>query len=85
MSTVPCLYPDPIDDDGYRKTYLPDGFDEWKAGEFCTHDYCIEAASYARQWRAERESVALARIDIDSDETGDLTREERRQIQTRLK
>lgn len=85
MSTT-CIYPEDMFEEGGSP---PEGFDEWRTSEFCTHDYCIEAAGYARQWRAERgyrESVAQARIDIDSDETSaDLTDEELHQVQMRLK
>lgn len=87
IGTVFCILPEQeYEDERPREWHEDLG---WRTSEFCTHDYCIEAASYARQWRAERgyrESVAQTRIDIDSNETSaDLTDEELHQVQMRLK
>lgn len=68
--TVPCLYPDPIDDDGYPAS-LPDGYDEFRSSKFCSHVHCAEAADAYAVWRAfgraMRESEGLAHADVGED------------------
>jgi hypothetical protein len=44
----------------------PEGFDEWNTGGDCSHDYCIDAD----QWRREYEATARYRV----------SREEREEI-----
>lgn len=39
--TVPCSYPDHAD-----HADLPEGWDEWRSSERCTHDTCIEIEGY---------------------------------------
>jgi hypothetical protein len=61
--SVPCRYPDR---DDFDRDLPPGEFDEWKQGETCTHEYCIEAAQAFAAWpaeRARRESRELAAQD----------------------
>lgn len=71
IGLVRCIYPDRLDDDGFPKDFLPEGFEEFKSTEFCTHDYCIEAADAHAMWRASgrgmTESERLARQDVGDD------------------
>jgi hypothetical protein len=60
-----CVYPDR---DSYLTDELPEGWDEWRAGDTCEHDDCREIEGYARSYQAEakhRESIAIAREDLD--------------------
>jgi hypothetical protein len=54
----------------------------------CEQEMRQEMAYWHGQWQAEapiRESVALARADIGSSETGELTQDEMADVQRRLK
>jgi len=51
--SVPCIYPDAINDDG-EPAFLPDGYEEFKSSEFCTHLHCAEAADAYAIWRGSR-------------------------------
>jgi hypothetical protein len=62
--TVPCVNPVREEPDAE----LPEGWDEWRESETCTHDHCVEVDGWSRQYAAERpyrESLELARRDLD--------------------
>lgn len=51
MSTVTCIYPeDQFEDEGASP---PEGFEEWRSSEECTHAYCIEADGAFRLWQGQ--------------------------------
>jgi hypothetical protein len=67
--SVPCIYPDALDDEGFPAS-LPEGFEEFRSDEFCTHLHCAEAADAYAMYRATRgirESEALAHADVGDD------------------
>jgi hypothetical protein len=76
--SVPCIYPDALDDEGFPAS-LPEGFEEFKTSEYCTHLHCAEAADAYATWRAYgramQESEALLRADgVDVDDPDALRR-----------
>jgi len=61
MKDVPCCYPSRADHDT-----LPEGWDEWRTSDRCTHAECMEIESYKQPYRsgysrAEREELEADR------------------------
>lgn len=71
---VTCIYPEDQFEEGGSP---PEGFDEWRTSETCSHEYCIEAADILRDYRATRAPYTAEEIeamnadrDLVLDETG---------------